>query len=171
MSNERRPSSPDADTGLRNEVRPEDIAAVRALVAATGFFSEEEVGIAGELVEERLERGPASGYEFLFAEEGDRLLGYTCYGRIPCSTVSWDLYWIVVLPGRQGGGLGRHLLAVTEGRVRATGGTALYAETSGRAQYQPTRAFYTRCGYDTAAVFEDFYAAGDAKYIFVKRLG
>ncbi len=159
------------DLTFREDARPADVAAVRDLVAATGFFSEVEVAIAAELVAERLQKGPDSGYEFIFADRGDRLLGYACYGLIPCSTVSWDLYWIAVAPDTQGSGLGRRILALVEARIAAAGGTACYAETSGRDQYAPTRAFYARTGYDTGAVFADFYGPGDAKYVFVKRLG
>ena len=155
---------------LRETVAPADVEAVRDLVAATGFFSAEEVAIAAELVAERLEKGRASGYEFVMADRDGRLAGYSCYGLIPCSTVSWDLYWIAVAPDTQGTGLGRRILALTEQRMAEAGGLACYAETSGRAQYEPTRAFYGRTGYDTGAVFPDFYGPGDAKYVFVKRL-
>lgn len=154
----------------RDQVRPGDPAAIAALVRATGFFSEEEIAIAAELATERLEKGAASGYEFLFDDDGDRLAGYSCYGPIPCSTVSWDLYWIAVHPDQQGSGLGRRLLRETETRVREAGGLALYAETSGKAQYVSTRAFYEKSGYETAGVFEDFYAVGDAKYTYCRRL-
>jgi GNAT superfamily N-acetyltransferase len=155
---------------VRDGVQPADMEAVRDLVAATGFFNAEEVGIAAELVAERLQRGLDSGYEFLFAERAGRLLAYSCFGRIPCTLASWDLYWIAVHPDAQGTGLGRRLMQETEKRVHSLGGTAVYAETSGRAQYAPTRAFYTHCGYGTAAVFDDFYAPGDAKHVFVKKL-
>jgi hypothetical protein len=46
----------------------------------------------------------------------------------------------------------------------------VYIETSNRPQYEPTRGFYLRCGYRIDAVLEDFYAAGDAKVIYVKAL-
>lgn len=160
-----------SETGFRDQVEPADVEGVRELVRATGYFSDEEVAIAAELVAEALARGAEAGYEFLFAEdEGGRLLGYSCYGRVPCSTVSWDLYWIAVRPSGQGAGLGRRLLRETERRARAAGGLALYAETSGRAQYASTRAFYERSGYATAGVFADFYAPGDAKYTYCRRL-
>lgn len=166
---ERTHDHPDHDR-LRDSVLPGDPAAIAALVRATGFFSEEEIGIAAELATERLEKGAASGYEFLFAEREGRLAGYSCYGRIPCSSVSWDLYWIAVDPGQQGAGLGRRLLRATEDRIRDAGGLAVYAETSGKAQYASTRGFYERSGYDTAGVFADFYAPGDAKYTYCRRL-
>jgi GNAT superfamily N-acetyltransferase len=159
-----------SESGFREEVRPADAGAVRRLVEATGFFHPEEIDIAQELVDERLAKGEASGYLFLFAEEDGELVGYSCYGIIPLTVASWDLYWIAVHPSRQGTGLGRRLLAATEARIRDAGGGAAYAETSGRPQYEPTRAFYTRCGYDTAAVFPDFYGPDDAKHVFVKRV-
>lgn len=156
---------------FREEVLPTDVEAVRGIVAATGFFSAEEVAIAAELVDERLQKGLASGYEFIFAEVDGVVKAYSCYGLIPCSTVSWDLYWIAVAPDQQGSGLGRKVLDLTEQRIGKAGGLAVYAETSGREQYTPTRGFYERCGYATGAVFEDFYGRGDAKYVFIKRVG
>lgn len=158
------------DAQLREAPQSADVDAVRSLVAATEFFRDDEVAIAAELVQERLDRGPASGYEFVLADRGRQLLGYACYGLVPCSTVSWDLYWIAVDPELQGSGLGRRLLATVESRVRAAGGLALYAETSGRPRYRPTRAFYGRAGFKESAVFDDFYARDDDKIVFVKRL-
>jgi len=162
--------TPESRILIRETVRPDDVEAVRGLVRATGFFSPEEVDIAAELVSERLEKGPDSGYEFIVAESGGKMQGYSCFGRIPCSIVSWDLYWIAVDCDQQGSGLGRRILDLTELRIAENGGMAVYAETSGRAQYVGTRAFYEKRGYDTGAVFEDFYGPGDAKYVFVKRL-
>ena len=160
-----------APVTLRAEARPGDIEAVRRLVHATGFFTAEEEAIAVELVEERLAKGAASGYEFLFAERDGAVVGYSCYGRVPLTQSSYDLYWIVVDPAIQGSGVGRRLVAATEEAVIEAGGAALYAETSSRAQYEPTRAFYVRNGYTAAAEFPDFYAPGDGKVVFVKRLG
>ena len=54
--------------------------------------------------------------------------------------------------------------------MRAAGGTRIYADTSQRAQYNDTRAFYERCGYDIAAVLEDFYDRGDGKVIYAKSI-
>jgi GNAT superfamily N-acetyltransferase len=160
----------DVDMTFRTAIAPGDVAAVQKLVKATGYFSPAEQDIATELVAERLARGPASGYEFLLADGDGRLDGYACYGQIPCTVASFDLYWIAVHPEVQGTGLGRRLLRESERRVRDLDGVAVYAETSGRAQYASTRAFYEKCGYDVAAVLTDFYAPGDDKVVFVKRL-
>ena len=155
---------------LREELRPGDPARVYALAAATGFFTAEEAAIAQELAEERLTRGAASGYHFLLAEEAGELLGFACFGPIPCTRGAYDLYWIVVRPDRQGGGLGRRLLTAAEARIAAAGGRRVYIDTSSRPQYAPTRAFYRACGFREEALLAGFYDQGDGKTIFCKVL-
>lgn len=160
-----------AELTLRSEAHPDDVPWVRQAARATGFFSEEEVLVAGEVVEEKLAKGAASGYEVLFAA-GDEAetAGFACYGRIPLTVSSYDLYWILVLPEHQARGLGKALLAEVERRVREVGGTRLYVDTSSRPQYQPTRVFYDRCGYAEVARLDDFYTPGDGKVIHCKLL-
>jgi ribosomal protein S18 acetylase RimI-like enzyme len=162
---------------LRESVGAADGEAVRSLVARTGFFRPEEIEVAVELVCERLARGPACGYEFLFAERTGQsepareLIGYACYGPIACTLGSYDLYWIAVDPRWQGLGLGRRLLVEAESRMAAAGAQQVYIDTSGRQQYSPTRAFYERSGYQVAGRLSDFYAPGDDRVIYVKRVG
>ena len=156
------------DVRFRETLFPSDLESVRSLVAATGFFSEEEVAIAVELVDERLRRGPVSGYEFVLAEDSGELVGYSCYGRVSGTAASWDLYWIAVAPGRQGHGLGALLLSRTEALVGSAGGGTLYAETSSRGQYRPTRGFYESMGFVQAAYLPGFYGPGDGKVVYSK---
>ena len=155
----------------RYTVRDSDPSAVRKLVADTGFFSAGEVDLAVDLVDETLQKGSASGYEFLFLDNANGgLQGYVCYGPIPATKSSYDLYWIAVSPDLQGAGLGAQLVAETEQKAKAFGATRMYVDTSGRAQYRPTRSFYERCGYTVAAELDDFYAPGDSKVIYQKTL-
>jgi D-alanine-D-alanine ligase len=156
---------------FRDQVRKSDIAAVEEIVASTQFFTPAEIAVAVELVEERLRRGEASGYLFLFAEDtSGQVVGYTCYGPVPATQSTYDLYWIAVHPESQRSGIGQELLARTEAAVVASGGIDFYIETSSRALYQPTQGFYARAGYRLAAEFPDFYAPGDGKLVYVKRL-
>ena len=62
------------------------------------------------------------------------------------------------------------LAAEVERLVLSAGGRRLYAETSSRSQYAPTRAFYERCGYILDAEMRDFYAPGDGKQVYVREL-
>lgn len=155
---------------MREHVRQDDKLAVRQLVADTGFFRPDEVDVAVELVERRLTEGLASGYHFVFAEDSDRVIGYACHGPIACTLGSHDLYWIVVDPSRQRGGLGRRLLREAEKQIAAAGGRRVYIETSGKPQYEPTRQFYERCGYTLEARLSSFYGEGDDKIIYKRVL-
>ena len=155
---------------FRDELRPTDREAVRNMVCATGMFRPNELDVAVELVEDFLAQGAKSGYHFVLAEEDSRVVGYVCFGPITVTLHSYDLYWIVVDPGWQGRGLGRSLLQRAEAQIKALGGTQVYIETSGQMQYQPTRNFYDRCGYELTATIADFYAPGDDKLIYVRRL-
>ncbi|MGH6932976.1 MAG: GNAT family N-acetyltransferase [Dongiaceae bacterium] len=163
--------SPVVALSLRRVPGAGDIAAVRDLVQSTGFFSDQEVATAVELVEAYLTYGPACTYRFIFAEAEGQLAGYACYGAIPLTRSSYDLYWIAVRPALQGGGLGRRLIEATEAEVHAAGGSQIYVDTSSRPLYAATRAFYRRLDYQPAADLPDFYAPGDGKMVFAKRLG
>jgi len=155
---------------FRQSVEPSDRLRIREIVVSTGAFSTEEADIAVELVDERLSRGDASGYEFLLADVEGRLSGYTCFGRIPGTASSFDLYWIAVAPGFQRTGLGSLLLGETERICAEFGATRLYADTSSRGSYEAARGFYERNGYRREAFLPDFYQPGDGKVIYVKVL-
>jgi ribosomal protein S18 acetylase RimI-like enzyme len=155
---------------MRYDVVQSDRVAVRALVERTGFFHCNEIDIAVELVDARLTDGVASGYEFIFADSADGLMGYACYGAIPCTTASFDLYWIAVDPRFQRQGVGRMLIEAVERQIAAKGGERIYIDTSGRDQYQPTRAFYERSGFRCEARLADFYAPGDDRVIYARSL-
>jgi acetoin utilization deacetylase AcuC-like enzyme/GNAT superfamily N-acetyltransferase len=141
---------------LRGEVRQQDVQRIGRLVEITGFFSPAEIAMAVELVNERLVKGADSGYHFILAEQYGRLAGYTCYGPIPATTSSYDLYWIAVHPDLRRRRLGRMLLRETEALIRKAGGTRIYVDTSMRVQYASTRAFYESCGYRLESVLDDF---------------
>ncbi|MEJ5375793.1 MAG: GNAT family N-acetyltransferase [bacterium] len=155
---------------LRQEVLPQDVASVRSIVVSAGIFSQQEVDVAVELVQEALFSGPSSGYHFLFAEKEGRTIGYACYGPIACTASSFDLYWIAVEKSFQGEGTGNTLLSQVENLVVQQGGTRLYVETSSRAEYEPSMRFYTSRGYVREASLENFYSEGDHKLILVKEL-
>lgn len=155
---------------IRTNLRPEDRTPLEGLLRETGFFNPQELEVALELVDERLAHGEKSHYRFLILEGDEEVLGYACWGPIPGTVASADLYWIAVHPGKQGQGLGRALLDAAETWIAREGRTRVYLETSTRLQYVPTRAFYLRCGYEIAAELPDFYAPGDGKAIFLKVL-
>ena len=152
----------------RHEPAASDRQAIRRIVETTGVCSAAEVDVAVELVDERLTRGPSTGYHFTFVEKEGEVIGYACYGPIACTLASYDLYWIAVDKQNQGGGLGRRIMEIAEARMGEMGAARVYIDTSGRSDYLPTRRFYERCGYKLAAELEDFYAPGDSKVVYCR---
>jgi ribosomal protein S18 acetylase RimI-like enzyme len=137
---------------------------IRALVRATGVFTDEEVEVAGQLVETTVEG--SEKYRFLFAERGGEVVGYTCFDRILLSDLSWDLFWIAVAPEARGSGLALELMARTAAVIGRKQGRFVFAETSSTAPYAPARGFYPKAGFEEAAVFKNFYREGDDKVIY-----
>jgi D-alanine-D-alanine ligase len=168
------PKNASASISVKGEFRyapiPQDVFDIRRIITATGFFRPDEIDVAVELVEDRISKEEKSDYRFIFYQDPERLLGYCCYGRIACTTQSWDLYWIAVDPEFQGRGIGRVILAQAEARIRDQKGAKIYIDTSQSERYAPTRSFYEKAGYRPVAVLEDFYAPGDAKLIYCKTL-
>ena len=122
------------------------------------------------MIDERLEKGEKSGYLFNFLEKDGKVIGYSCFGLIPCSIISYDLYWIVVHNDHRGSGHGKYLISETEKYIKKIGGVQIYVDTSSKEQYKPTRSFYEKSGYTQIALFENFYDFGDGKVIYFKKL-
>ena len=143
---------------------------IRDIAARAGVFSPEEVECVADLWEEYLSVGPVvGGYNFLVERDGERVLGFCCYGPRDLTSGVFDLYWIAVDSTAHHNGVVRKLLNATEEAVRQAGGRMLIAETSGTPHYEPTRKFYLGMGYIMEATIKDFYTEGDDLAIFVKR--
>ena len=147
-----------------------DGSQIQDIAATAGVFNQEEVECVGALWEDYLTVGPVvGGYNFLVDREGERVLGFACYGPRDLTSGVFDLYWIAVDSTTHRNGVGRRLLTATEEAVRQAGGRMLIAETSGTPHYEPTRKFYLGMGYALEATIRDFYSTGDDLAIFVKR--
>jgi len=154
----------------REQILPSDPSAISRIVQSSGFFSSDEIALARELAEEKLTQGNACSYQFMFAEDKDSVLGYTCYGLIPATSGSYDLYWIAVNEQLRSQGLGKALMKETERIISDIGGRRIYVETSSRNQYKPTHGFYESCGYKKEALLKDFYAEGDSKIMYSRSI-
>ena len=151
-------------TRFRHVLDASDPERIRALVAATKVFSAEEVRTAAELAATTLDGSET--YRWLLAERDGELVGYTCFDRIPFSKVSFDLYWIAVLPTLWGTGLGHELMQRTAKFIKGKRGLHIYADTSSRESYAKARAFYEKSGFKKVARFDDYYDVGDAKITY-----
>lgn len=165
-----KPPDPPPTLTLRGNIEPKDIKWIRQTVISTGVFSPREVDIAVEVAQEALHDRDTSCYRFFFAEIKTEPVGYACFGPIPCTEGSFDLYWIAVDPRYQKRGVGRYLLRAVESHIVVSGGRRLFVETSSRDDYRAARGFYMGCGYTPVAVVRNFYAEGEDKVIFLKEL-
>jgi len=83
---------------------------------------------------------------------------------------TWNLYLIAVHPLHQGKGCGGALVATLEAMLAARGERVLLVETSSLPEFERTRAFYVKHGYDEEARIREFYKAGEDKIVFRKAL-
>lgn len=163
---------------------------VAEILRACGVFREDEVQVALELFDEAhggaehsaprtggrpdasAERPAPSApsYSFYGAFHSGALVAFSCHGPTPGTDRTYDLYWIAVDPALQGAGGGTVLLAEVERMLAGDGARMLVIETSSRPEYAATRGFYARRGYAEAARVRAFYAPGDDRVIFTKRL-
>jgi GNAT superfamily N-acetyltransferase len=155
---------------FRTSPMTKDIGRIREIVVSTKFFYDHEVEVAVELIEERLSKGESTGYHFVFAEVNGLTAAYSCFGPIPMTRSSFDLYWIVTHNDYRGKGIGKKLLEETFSQAKKMGATLIIAETSGLEHYAPTRSFYDNNHFTLEARLRDFYDKGDDKYIYFKKL-
>lgn len=82
----------------------------------------------------------------------------------------WNLLMIAVDPGRHGQGLGTKLMRAAEQQLAQEGVRLLLVDTSGKDEFKRTRSFYDMLGYEHEARIRDYWAEGDDKVTFRKRL-
>ena len=83
---------------------------------------------------------------------------------------TWNLLLIAVDIEHQGMGIGRKMMDFIERKLCQETARILLVETSGLPEFERTREFYLQCEYLQVATVPEYYAAGDDKVIFWKKL-
>lgn len=83
---------------------------------------------------------------------------------------TYNLYLIAVHKDFQGKGIGGQIMGYVERLLQSKGKRILFVETSGLPEFELTRKFYDKCGYNREAVIRDFYRDGEDKIVFWKKL-
>lgn len=151
-------------------LRRADRPGLRAMLIACGAFTEEEVRVAEEVLDEAEAGAGEDPYHVIVAETDGRPRGYVCLAHVSLTRGTWHLYWICVDPAAQGSGVGQALQAAAEALAAAQGGERLVLETSGRPDYARARRFYERAGYRAVGRIADFYRPGDDCVTYCKPL-
>ena len=99
-------------TPIIRALRAADRSRVEQMTRATGSFRPDEVDVALEVLDAALGIGRRAdpAYETTGVELEGTLAGWACWGPTPCTLGTFDLYWIVVAPERQGQGVGGALV-------------------------------------------------------------
>lgn len=103
-------------------------------------------------------------------DDEDGPLGVAYYQAKPAADRVWDLTMIAVQPAYQGRGRGAAMLHRVEEDLRERDQRLLLVDTSSSPQYDRTRAFYVKCGYEKEARIRDYWMAGDDLVVFRKDL-
>lgn len=142
-----------------------DIPGLADVLDQTGLFPS---GLLPEMVAAFLADDP--GEVWLTARNGSLIVGFA-YARLEQLTDrTWNTLAIAVAPDRQGRGVGKMLMHRLEATLRERGQRLLIVETSGTEAFAASRAFYAVLGYAATASVPGFWAEGDDKVIFHKRL-
>jgi ribosomal protein S18 acetylase RimI-like enzyme len=151
-------------------VRPStanDVSALADIANATELFPGE---MLPELIDSFLSGGGCQDL-WLTCESAGLVEGF-CYS-VPekLTDGTWNMLALAVHPAFQGTGAGSALVRHLERELLARGQRVLIADTSGTPAFERTRRFYRKNDYIEEARIRDFWAAGNDKIVFWKRLG
>jgi D-alanine-D-alanine ligase len=162
--------APGPGTPFIRRTASRDRAVLLRMLARTGAFRPDEVAVAREVLDDALAQGEDGHYQSYTAEADGQPVGWICFGPTPCTLGTFDIYWVAVDPQAQRNGIGRALMEHAEDLIAGSGGRLTVIETSGRATNEYAERFYVAVGYQESARIADFYAPGDDKVVYTRRL-
>lgn len=149
---------------------PEDTEPLVAIAERTGVFKPHEIAALGEVLDDYFAFNHNEGHRSFTADSNGQVAGFVYFAPVAMTDRTWDLWWIAVDPVTQGLGVGKTLIQFAESEMRKAGGRLLTIDTADTTEYESTRRFYLRVGYELAATLSDYYRDGEGKCIFAKRL-
>ena len=158
--------APEIPEVVVREVGDGDEEPLRQLLGTVDAFRADEVAIAMEVVAEY--RAGDRDYRPYILWEGSEAAGFLCYGPVPLTEATYDLYWVAVGPDYRGKGYGRRLMEVFIDGVRSAAGRVAVIETSSQPSHGGARVLYERCGFAEAARIATYYGEGDDLIIYTR---
>jgi ribosomal protein S18 acetylase RimI-like enzyme len=147
---------------------PSDTPALVKLAEGTQVFKPHEIVTLGEVLSDYHAVAHTQGHRAVTFEKDGAILGFAYFAPAAMTDRTWYLYWIAVTKSTHGRGIGTQLLHYTEKEIQKHDGRLYLIETSSLPQYEMTRKFYLKHGYEQHAVLKDFYTDGDDMVIFRK---
>ncbi len=150
-------------------VTPDDTPALVEIARSTGVFRPGELVALREVLDDFHAAEAVAGHRAVCDERDGYLVAFAYYAPAAMTDRTWYVFWIAVDKRRQASGHGGGLMRHIEHEVKEAKGRLLLIETSSLPHYEPTRRFYLKHGYETAAVLADYYADDDDMVVFRKR--
>ncbi len=151
------------------DIRPltaDQLPAVKSIIDGLGLFPSD---LLDHMTAPFLAGTAQDDLWFVVIEDGTACaVAYCAPERMTDGT--WNLLLIAVQEDHQGQGLGAHLTHQLERTLSERRARILLVETSSLPSFERTRAVYRRLGYVEEARIRGFYAAGDDKVVFWKKL-
>ncbi len=147
-------------------ILPSDLTKLKVILDQVGLFPAE---MLDDMIDPFFSDTNSDVYWHTYEHCGEPIALLFCEKeRITEST--WNILAIAVKPTFQSQGIGELMMKNIEQALRTNNQSTLIVETSSLPEYERTRKFYDRIGYDREAVIRDFYSPGDNKVVFWKTL-
>src|SRR5437870_6151667 len=137
---------------------PEDTPSLVTLAEGTAVFKPMEIQALREVLDDYHAHEKEIGHCCVTCEKDGKIIGFAYYAPAAMTDRTWYLYWIAVNKHVQARGVGGKLLRHAEEEIQKANGRLFLIETSSLPQYDLTRKFYVKHGYETHAVLRDYYA-------------
>ena len=149
--------------------KPNDSETIMNLAQAIGLFEGEELEELGGMLSGYFEGSLGEGHSWVVCDDGG-VVGVGYFAPEQYAYGVYNLYFIAVYPESQGKGYGSAMVNYVEKTLAEQGKRLLLVETSGLPEFELTRKFYLKQGYEEEARIREFYKPGDDKIIFRKAL-
>ena len=145
---------------------PDDIPRLKEIIAATELFPDH---LLDDMIAPYF-AGENENWLVFEAEDSENIVGLAYYVPEPMTNGTYNALLLAVQAEQQGRGIGAALMTHIEQTLREQNNRILLVETSGLPEFERTRRFYRKIGYEEEARIRDFYAAGEDKIVFRKVL-
>lgn len=150
-------------------ITPADLDALLAIAVSSGLVPPDGTETLRDVLNEHF-AGKLGPDHTWITDDANRPVAVAYYAPERLTDGTWNLYMIAVHPDCQGQGRGAALIKFIEDQLKNRGARLLIVDTSGLPEFESTRIFYRKCGFEQEAIVREFWKAGDDKIVFRKLL-
>lgn len=141
---------------------------IESILSESGAFDETSQAYVMSVFDDHINNGSDAVWRTAFHDE--EVVGVAYCNPEPVTLGTWNLLMIWIKAGHEGRGFGSALIRDIEQNIQRNSARLLIVETSGTEDFTTARAFYERNGFVLEARVKDFYAEGEDKLIYTKRV-